>query len=556
MESANAANAAESGRHPVLRIRDLRVGFDVDGSHEVAVNGIDIDVAADEVVALVGESGSGKSVTALSVLGLLPRNAQVSGSVQLEGRELVGLSPRELRYVRGQGVAMIFQDPVAALDPVFTVGYQLVEAIRAHRRIPRREAHARALELLRAVELPDPERRLGFYPHQLSGGQAQRVVIAIALAAEPRLLIADEPTTALDVTVQAEVLEVLRGVRERLGTGILLITHDMGVVADLADRVAVMRKGTIVQTGTAEDIFHRPDPGYTTQLLDAVLRIGDRPDIEPAVAVRAPVLEIDHLVVEFGSRLRGHVRAVNDVSVSIARGEVLGLVGESGSGKTTIARSVIGIAPITSGAVRVSGVDIATARRADLMAARRRIGVVFQNPASSVNPRATIAQIVAEPLAVIGGLRGSELHDRVDELLTSVDLGGGEWRRRYPHELSGGQRQRVAIARAVALDPDLLIADEPTSALDVSVQARVLDVFRELQERLGFACLFISHDLAVVDVVCDRVGVLFHGELVELGDRSQILRDPQQPYTRRLLAAAPVPDPVLQRRRREERIGV
>ncbi|WP_439565413.1 dipeptide ABC transporter ATP-binding protein [Microcella sp.] len=551
-----SAIVAESGRHPVLRIRDLRVGFDVDGSHEVAVDGIDIDVAADEVVALVGESGSGKSVTAMSVLGLLPRNAQVSGSVQLEGRELVGLSPRELRHVRGQGVAMIFQDPVAALDPVFTVGYQLVEAIRAHRLIPRRQARARALELLRAVELPDPERRLGFYPHQLSGGQAQRVVIAIALAAEPRLLIADEPTTALDVTVQAEVLEVLRGVRERLGTGILLITHDMGVVADLADRVAVMRKGTIVQTGTAEDIFHRPDPGYTTQLLDAVLRIGDRPAVESAVEVRGPVLEIDHLVVEFGSRLRGHVRAVNDVTVSIARGEVLGLVGESGSGKTTIARSVIGIAPITSGAVRVSGVDIATARRADLMAARRRIGVVFQNPASSVNPRATIAQIVAEPLTVIGGLRGSELHDRVDELLTSVDLGGGEWRRRYPHELSGGQRQRVAIARAVALDPDLLIADEPTSALDVSVQARVLDVFRELQERLGFACLFISHDLAVVDVVCDRVGVLFHGELVELGDRSQILRDPQQPYTRRLLAAAPVPDPVLQRRRREERIGV
>ncbi len=555
-EAVASAIVAESGRHPVLRIRDLRVGFDVDGSHEVAVDGIDIDVAADEVVALVGESGSGKSVTAMSVLGLLPRNAQVSGSVQLEGRELVGLSPRELRHVRGQGVAMIFQDPVAALDPVFTVGYQLVEAIRAHRLIPRRQARARALELLRAVELPDPERRLGFYPHQLSGGQAQRVVIAIALAAEPRLLIADEPTTALDVTVQAEVLEVLRGVRERLGTGILLITHDMGVVADLADRVAVMRKGTIVQTGTAEDIFHRPDPGYTTQLLDAVLRIGDRPAVESAVEVRGPVLEIDHLVVEFGSRLRGHVRAVNDVTVSIARGEVLGLVGESGSGKTTIARSVIGIAPITSGAVRVSGVDIATARRADLMAARRRIGVVFQNPASSVNPRATIAQIVAEPLTVIGGLRGSELHDRVDELLTSVDLGGGEWRRRYPHELSGGQRQRVAIARAVALDPDLLIADEPTSALDVSVQARVLDVFRELQERLGFACLFISHDLAVVDVVCDRVGVLFHGELVELGDRSQILRDPQQPYTRRLLAAAPVPDPVLQRRRREERIGV
>jgi ABC-type glutathione transport system ATPase component len=541
---------------PLLSVRDLRVAFDVDGAVETGVDGVDLDVAADEVVALVGESGSGKSVTAMSILGLLPRNAQVSGSILLEGNQVVGMRPRELREVRGRGVAMVFQDPVAALDPVFTVGFQLIEAVRAHRRMPRAAARETALELLRAVELPDPEKRLGFYPHQLSGGQAQRVVIAIALAAEPRLLIADEPTTALDVTVQAEVLDVLRGVRERLGTGILLITHDMGVVADLADRVIVMRHGRIVESGTAVGVFHEPTAAYTRELLDAVPRLGDRDLVVTAEAATSePVLRIDDLVVEYGSRLRGHVRAVDGVDLTVSRGEVLGLVGESGSGKTTIARAVIGLAPLSSGSIHVAGVDISAARGRELTALRHRIGVVFQNPASSVNPRATIAQIIAEPLAAIGGLKGSELEDRVDALLSSVRLGGGEWRRRNPHELSGGQRQRVAIARAVALDPELLIADEPTSALDVSVQARVLDVFAELQERLGFACLFISHDLAVVDVLCDRVGVLNHGVLVESGDRARVLRDPQDAYTRRLLAAAPVPDPIEQRARREERLS-
>jgi peptide/nickel transport system ATP-binding protein len=485
----------------------------------------------------------------MSVLGLLPRNARVAGSIRFDGAELVGASVEELRRVRGGGVAMVFQDPSQALDPVFTIGQQLVEAVRAHRRMPRAEARRRALELLRAVEMPDPELRMGFYPHQLSGGQAQRVVIAIGLAGDPRLLIADEPTTALDVTVQAEVLDLLRRLRARTRMAVLLITHDMGVVADLADRVVVMRNGSVVETGTAEQIFTAPVAGYTRDLLAAVPRIGDgdrRPAFEEA---SDPVVRVRDLAVEFRVRLRGTVRAVDGVSFDIARGEVLGLVGESGSGKTTVARSLIGLSPVSAGSVAVEGTDVATARGAERAAMRRRVGVVFQNPLASLNPRYTVAQAVAEPLRVHAGLKGSELDDRVDGLLAAVALGGGRWRARYPHELSGGQRQRVAIARAVSLDPVLLVADEPTSALDVSVQAQVLELLAALQERIGFSCLFVSHDLAVIDAVCDRVAVMRHGRIVELDDCATVLQSPKDAYTRTLIASAPVPDPAVQRAR-------
>ena len=535
---------------PILSVNNLSVAFDVDGQMSAGVVSASFDVGHDEIVAIVGESGSGKSVTALSVLGLLPENTKVTGSVQFNGRELVGMRRSELRAIRGSDIAMIFQDPMTALNPVFTVGFQLGEAIRAHdSSVSRAQARTRALELLEMVEIPDPETKLRNYPHQFSGGQAQRIVIAMALANDPALLIADEPTTALDVTVQAEILGVLRRMRTRLSSSVLVITHDMGVVADLADRVVVMRDGLIEESKPVQELFDRPESEYTKQLLAAVPRFGTRYETAESTEEHL-ALDVQNLVVEYGSRLRGRVRAVDGVSFSVRQGEILGVVGESGSGKTTIGKAVIGLAPISSGTIDVAGTSISDATRRDRQRMRRTVGVVFQNPTLSLNPRYSIQQTVAEPLSVIAGLRGDELQERTAALLESVGL-GSRWLQRFPHELSGGQRQRVGIARAVALEPRLLIADEPTSALDVSVQAQVLDVFRELQERLGFACVFISHDLAVVDTLCDRVAVMHRGTIVEQGTRSEVLAHPSQEYTRRLIDSAPVPDPAEQRRRRE-----
>ncbi|MDR6170915.1 ABC transporter ATP-binding protein [Curtobacterium sp. SORGH_AS_0776] len=543
----------------VLTVEHLSVTFDVDGTVVRAVDDASFTVGRGEVVAVVGESGSGKSMTAMTAMGIAPDGARATGSIRLGDLEVLGADERTLRAARGRRVSMIFQDPSAALNPVFTVGFQLAEAVRrADDGLDRAAVRERSLDLLRAVEVPEPERRLGQYPHELSGGQCQRVMIAMALAADPDLLIADEPTTALDVTVQAEVLDVLRRLRERTGTAILLITHDMGVVADIADRVVVMRRGSVVETGSARAVFAAPAADYTRELLAAVPRMGtgavQEARVGPAAEVATPVLDVRHLVVEYGGALRGRFRAVDDVSFTVGRGEIVGLVGESGSGKTTIGRAAVGLAPITAGAVLVEGTDVAGAHRASRRAMRRRVGVVFQNPLRSLNPRYTVGQTVAEPLRQILGLPADEVRERVERLLADVGLDGG-FRERFPHELSGGQRQRVAIARAVALDPALLIADEPTSALDVSVQARVLDVFRELQERLGFACLFVTHDLAVVDTLCDRVVVLHGGRVAEQGSRDAILRAPQDPYTRRLIQAAPVPDPVEQAARRSERLA-
>ena len=535
---------------PILAVENLSVAFDVDGQTSAGVVSASFDVGHDEIVAIVGESGSGKSVTALSVLGLLPENTKVTGSVRFNGRELVGMRRSELQAIRGSDIAMIFQDPMTALNPVFTVGFQLGEAIRAHdSSVSRAQARTRALELLEMVEIPDPETKLRNYPHQFSGGQAQRIVIAMALANDPALLIADEPTTALDVTVQAEILGVLRRMRTRLSSSVLVITHDMGVVADLADRVVVMRDGLIEESKPVQELFDRPESEYTKQLLAAVPRFGTRGETAESTEEHL-ALDVQNLVVEYGSRLRGRVRAVDGVSFSVRQGEILGVVGESGSGKTTIGKAVIGLAPISSGTIDVAGTSISDATRRDRQRMRRTVGVVFQNPTLSLNPRYSIQQTVAEPLSVIAGLRGDELQERTAALLESVGL-GSRWLQRFPHELSGGQRQRVGIARAVALEPRLLIADEPTSALDVSVQAQVLDVFRELQERLGFACVFISHDLAVVDTLCDRVAVMHRGTIVEQGTRTEVLAHPSQEYTRRLIASAPVPDPAEQRRRRE-----
>ncbi|MGI6879100.1 dipeptide ABC transporter ATP-binding protein [Microbacterium sp. gxy059] len=532
----------------VLEIDDLHVSFHTsDGGVVPAVEGVSLSVGEGEIVAVVGESGSGKSVTAMSVLGLLAPNAVASGAVRVDGRDVLGADERTLGAVRGEVAAMVFQDPFGALDPVFTIGFQIREVLRRHRpSLSAGERRERAVELLRLVDLPEPESRVHSYPHQLSGGQAQRVVIAMALACDPRLLIADEPTTALDVTVQRDILDVLRGLRDRTGMGILFITHDMGVVADIADRVVVMRRGRLEETQPVQDLFDRPTAEYTRQLLAAVPRMGAA--ARDARGGDRTVLEASGLEVVY--RRRGQtIPAVQGVDLEVSAGRTLALVGESGSGKSTIGRAVIGLAPAAAGRVVVDGVDISSASRRALRDVRRRIGVVFQNPTGALDPRWTIGHAIAEPLRVHGGLRGEQLQRRVSELLDAVELPGA-WAARYPHELSGGQRQRVSIARAVALDPLLLIADEPTSALDVSVQATVLELLRDLQRDLAFACLFISHDLAVVDALADDVAVMQRGRIVERGDRVRVLAHPGEEYTRRLLAAAPVPDPRVQAARR------
>ncbi len=565
---APPARGADTKRVTALSLTDLNVTFRTDAAPVHAVNGISFDVAPGEVVAVVGESGSGKSVSSRAVLGLLPSTAEVSGSAMLRSRhpdggdgaprDLIGMSSRQLQPIRGDQVSMVFQEPSTALNPVYTVGWQIVEGLRAHGtrftgRGSRKAARARAVELLELVGMPDPAERFSYYPHQLSGGQKQRVIIAMAIASDPDVIIADEPTTALDVTVQAAILELLLSLRDRLGTAIVLITHNMGVVADMADRVVVMYRGTVVEQAPAEQLFAAPAHPYTRALLDAVPHLGHGDGPAPVPADAEPVLEINDLVVEFAGRFgRPSFRAVDQVSLTVRRGEVLGLVGESGSGKSTIGRTAVGLQQPTSGLVRVSGTTVSGLSDRQLRPLRKHFGFVFQDPASSLNPRMSILDCIAEPLHVQTDLTGDAVRAKVRELLDSVELSGA-YAERFPHELSGGQRQRVSLARALALDPDLLIADEPTSALDVSVQARVLELFSDLQQRLQFACLFISHDLAVVDAVANRVAVMQNGRLVEVGDRAQVLGAPQVEYTQRLIAAVPVPDPAEQRRRRAER---
>ena len=516
-------------------------------------------VDAGEVLAIVGESGSGKTQSSMSLIGLLPANGRATGSAKLKGQELIGLRGSALRRVRGKEIAIIFQEPMTALNPVYTIGFQIVETLRAHFIMAPKDAKDRAIELLKLVEIPEPERRFDSFPHQLSGGQRQRAMIAQALACEPQLLIADEPTTALDVTVQAEILKLMRDLRERVNAGIVLITHDMGVVADMADRMIVMQNGEIVEAGTADQIFNAPQHPYTQQLLASVPHFGSfelterQAPPEGSSESGKTVMRAQNLVLEYPKRGNQPVfRAVDDVSLTLNAGDVLGLVGESGSGKTTIGRAVVGLLPIAGGQLEVAGIDMAGATSKTLRPLREKVGIVFQDPGSSLNPRFPIGESIGEPLFLHRKMRGKELGKQIEALLDSVHL-QRSFRNRYPHELSGGQRQRVGIARALALQPQLLVADEPTSALDVSVQARVLDLFQELQREQGFACLFISHDLGVVEMLADRVAVMHYGKIVELGSAKQVVRDPQDDYTRRLVAAVPVPDPAEQRRRREAR---
>ncbi|MBX9717836.1 MAG: ABC transporter ATP-binding protein [Microbacteriaceae bacterium] len=541
----------------VLDVSGLGVDFWVDGEFYPAAVGLDYSVKRGEVLAIVGESGSGKSSSSMALLGLLPPTARVTGSIKLLGREISELDKRELRTVRGQQIAVIFQEPMTALNPVYTVGFQIVETLRTHYDMTPVQAKARAIELLEKVEMPDPTTAFNKFPHQLSGGQRQRAMIAQAISCDPVLLIADEPTTALDVTVQAEILELLRSLRTRLDSAIVLITHDMGVVADLADKIMVMKDGIAVEQGTALQIFQSPQHPYTQSLLAAVPHLGiDMTDAGSRAVDRRgvqPVLSFQDVSIEYPKRGRVPAfLAADDITLDVYPGEIVGLVGESGSGKTTLGRAAVGLLPIKYGRLISAGIDISNATLKELRPLRRKAGIVFQDPGSSLNPRMPIGESIGEPLLLAKEASGKDLDKRVEELLSQVEL-PSSYRNRYPHELSGGQRQRVGIARALALTPQLLVADEPTSALDVSVQARFLDLLQELQQKLQFACLFISHDLAVVDILAHRIAVMHRGRLVEQGSRDQILRNPQDPYTQRLIAAVPLPDPVAQRERREQR---
>jgi len=543
---------------PVLKVKDFTVEFWVDGTWYPAAVDMNFDVAPGQVLAIVGESGSGKSTTAMGLMSLLASNARMYGSVTVTGHETLGAKGSTLRKYRGREVAYIFQEPMTALNPVYTIGFQIIETLRTHFDMGPKEARVRALELITMVEIPDPETSIDKYPHQLSGGQRQRAMIAQALACDPGLLVADEPTTALDVTVQAEVLDLMRSLKDRLNSAILLITHDMGVVADMADEILVMKDGHTVEHGSADQIFNRPAHPYTQQLLAAVPKLGTTerralPYNEKALP--QPVLKLENVTVAYPKRGRiPEFVAAKNVSLEIYPGEILGLVGESGSGKTTIGRAAIGLIPIKEGKLEIVGKDISNAKPKELSQIRRHTGIVFQDPASSLNPRLPIGESIGEPLFLAGEAKGEALAHRIEDLLDQVEL-PRSYRNRYPHELSGGQRQRVGIARALALTPDLLIADEPTSALDVSVQARFLDLLQELQGKLNFACLFISHDLAVVDILAHRIAVMQNGVLVEVGDRDQILQHPKSDYTRRLISAVPVPDPAEQRIRREARLA-
>jgi peptide/nickel transport system ATP-binding protein len=544
---------------PILEVHDLGVDFWVDGTWYPAAIGMNYDVHPGEVLAIVGESGSGKSSSSMALLGLLPSNSRVHGSIKLKGREITTLSDRQLRMVRGRDVAVIFQEPMTALNPVYTVGFQIVEVLRLHMNMGPDEAKARAIELLAMVEMPQPEVAFNKYPHQFSGGQRQRAMIAMAISCDPVLLIADEPTTALDVTVQAEILDLMRSLRKRLNSAIVLITHDMGVVADLADKIIVMKDGLIVEAAPIQELFDHPTQPYTKELLAAVPRLGDGSTTENAALKKAevshadPVLSLKHVSIEYPKIGRVPAfRAVDDVSLDIFPGEVVGLVGESGSGKTTIGRAAVGLLPVVEGSLTVNGMDLADATPKQLREIRKHIGIVFQDPGSSLNPRFPIGQCIGEPLYLAKVARGAELERQVERLLDQVELPRA-FRNRYPHELSGGQRQRVGIARALALSPSLFVADEPTSALDVSVQARFLDLLQDLQQKLQFACLFVSHDLAVVDVLVHRIAVMYKGKLVEVGTRDEILRNPKDDYTKSLIAAVPIPDPAAQRERREDR---
>ncbi|WP_420107495.1 ABC transporter ATP-binding protein [Mesorhizobium qingshengii] len=559
MDRKRTGAAAPVTAGPVLDIAGLSVSVRGEDGERDVVSNLSLTLLRGETLCIAGESGSGKSMTALAIMQLLPQPAAriSSGTIRLGETDLATLDERQMRRIRGDRIAMIFQEPMTSLNPVLSIGRQLTESIEAHTSLSPSEARQRAIEALKAVRISEAESRLKQFPHELSGGMRQRVMIAMALALEPDVLIADEPTTALDVTVQGEVLELLRDLQREHGTSVILITHDMGVVAEMADRVIIMRHGRMVEEGKASDIFARPQADYTRELLAAVPRIGAgvgrQKSRDAETATPANVAVVNDLHVRFDlrggvlGRVSRRVHAVEGVSFSIAPNETLALVGESGCGKSTTAKALAGLVPYT-GDIVVGGRNLSGLGRDERKAVRRDVQMIFQDPYASLDPRMRVGDLVAEPLVIHGIASKEERGERVAALFERVGLSADQMEL-YPHEFSGGQRQRVCIARALALRPKLIIADESVSALDVSVQARVLDLLKELQREFGVAYLFISHDMAVVENISDRVAVMYLGQIVEMGTRDQVFSNPRHPYTRRLIEAVPVPDPAKRRSR-------
>jgi len=563
----------------VLSVRDLTTSFRVDGVWRPVVRGLSFDVQPRETVAIVGESGSGKSVTALSIMRLVPEvNGRIEGQVFLDGRDCIGLTEGEMRAVRGNEISMIFQEPMTSLNPVLTIGFQIAETLRYHRGLDQRAANAEALRILDTVRIPAAASRFSEYPHRFSGGMRQRVMIAMALACQPRLLIADEPTTALDVTVQAQILELIKLLQDEFGMAVIFITHDMGVVAEVADRTIVMFKGEAVEQGATETTFTTPRHPYTRALLAAVPKLGSmagqaRPMRFAVVNTQTgeadipaqmpdtvsdtgkPLLSVSNLVTRFDvrrgvlGRVSGRVHAVENISFDLRAGETLALVGESGCGKSTTGRSILRLVPPTSGQVLFEDRDVASLPRRELRQMRQRMQMIFQDPYASLNPRKTVGSAIAEPIVIHGLADRKGANEMVADLLRQVGL-SPDMASRLPHEFSGGQRQRLCIARALALSPKLIVADEAVSALDVSIKAQVINLMLDLQQELGLAYLFISHDMAVVERVSHRVAVMHLGEIVEIGPRQAIFDNPQHPYTQKLMAAVPTPDPSRRRVRR------
>ena len=548
MTTAMLSPVVDATADVVMSVRDLQVSARSDQGLIPLVEGLSFDLHRGKTLAIAGESGSGKSITSLACMGLLPAPAVrvTGGSIRFGDTELTNLPERKMQEMRGARIAMIFQEPMTALNPVMSIGRQLVEAIRAHEPLSVSQARARALEAVRAVRLSQPEKRLEQYPHELSGGMRQRVMIAMAMALRPAVLIADEPTTALDVTVQREVLDLLRDLQKDLGTAIILITHDMGVVAEMADRVIVMRKGKMVETASTIDLFDAPQEQYTRDLLAAVPRIGAGA-ARAAHENREVLVRYDDVSVNFPirqgllGRVAARVHAVEHVSLEIFRGETLSLVGESGCGKSTMAKALVGLVP-HSGRIEIAGEALSDLDGAGRKAIRRDLQIVFQDPMAALDARMTVGELIREPLVIHCIGTPAEQKARVHELLERVEMSPSFYNR-YPHQFSGGQRQRICIAPALALKPKLIVCDESVAALDVSIQAKVLDLLRDLQKEDGVTYLFISHDMAVVENISDRVAVMYLGQIVEMGTRAQLFGNPQHPYTQRLLAAVPVPDP-------------
>ena len=542
----------------LLKVRDLQTHFPIRTGTIKAVDGVSFDVQRGKTLCVVGESGSGKSVTARSILQIVDEPGRIMGGSMLlhraDGSSLdlaqLGQRSREIRAVRGAEIAMIFQEPMSSLSPVHTVGNQIMEVLTLHLKMSKDQARARCVELLTQVEIPNPAKAVDRYTFEFSGGMRQRVMIAMALACKPALLIADEPTTALDVTTQAEILDLIKNLQKTHGMAVMFITHDMGVVAEIADEVIVMNHGRVVETGSVDAIFHAPQDPYTQMLINSVTKLGRTADIRlkrPPIASGAePILQVRGLQQYFGSA-KTLVKAVDGVSFDVMPGESLGIVGESGSGKTTMGRCLLRVYEPHAGSInyrRADGsvVDIVQANKQTLKDCRREMRMIFQDPVGSLNPRMTVAQIVGEPLLVNGIATGKALDERVAELLQNVGLEPA-WRERYPHAFSGGQRQRIGIARAIALNPRVIIADEATSALDVSLRSQMLDLLLNLQDKLGLSFVFISHDIAVIRYFCDRIAVMYRGKIVETGETNQVCDAPTHPYTQALLSAIPQPDP-------------